>query len=203
MRITEEIQNIAFEIFKTYINSKVSITDGDFEKIREVSKVKKLRKKQYLLEEGNIWQNYAFVCSGCLRTYTIDEKSAEHVIKFSIENWWAGDRESLLNATPSKYNIDALEESLIIMIKKDDMERLSLEIPALSTMINDLINRTYIAAQNRVNDAMTYSTEERYNQFIKKFPDIFNRVPLHMIASYLGVSAERLSRIRSLSAKKK
>ncbi len=202
MRITEEIQNIAFEIFKTYINSKVSITDSDFEKIRKVSKVKKLRKKQYLLEEGNIWQNYAFVCSGCLRTYTIDEKSAEHVIKFSIENWWAGDRESLLNATPSKYNIDALEESLIIMIKKDDMERLSLEIPALSTMINDLINRTYIAAQNRVNDAMTYSTEERYNQFIKKFPDIFNRVPLHMIASYLGVSAERLSRIRSLSAKK-
>lgn len=202
MRITEEIQNIAFEIFKTYINSKVSITDSDFEKIRKVSKVKKLRKKQYLLEEGNIWQNYAFVCSGCLRTYTIDEKSAEHVIKFSIENWWAGDRESLLNATPSKYNIDALEESLIIMIKKDDMERLSLEIPALSTMINDLINRTYIAAQNRVNDAMTYSTEERYNQFIKKFPNIFNRVPLHMIASYLGVSAERLSRIRSLSAKK-
>jgi CRP-like cAMP-binding protein len=155
-----------------------------------------------LLQEGDLWQHYAFVCSGCLRTYTVDEKSAEHIIKFSIENWWAGDREALLNITPSKYNIDALEESILIMIKREDMDNLFIAIPEFLSMINNLINRTYIAAQNRVNDAMTFSTEERYNQFIQKFPDIFNRVPLHMIASYLGVSAERLSRIRSLSAKK-
>lgn len=202
MKNTEETQNSAFEFFKTYINSKVTISDSDFEKIREVGKIKKLRKKQYLLQEGDLWQHYAFVCSGCLRTYTVDEKSAEHIIKFSIENWWAGDREALLNATPSKYNIDALEESILIMIKREDMDNLFIAIPEFLSMINNLINRTYIAAQNRVNDAMTFSTEERYNQFIQKFPDIFNRVPLHMIASYLGVSAERLSRIRSLSAKK-
>ncbi|SEO17318.1 cAMP-binding domain of CRP or a regulatory subunit of cAMP-dependent protein kinases [Flavobacterium sp. CF108] len=202
MKNTEETQNSAFEFFKTYINSKVTISDSDFEKIREVGKIKKLRKKQYLLQEGDLWQHYAFVCSGCLRTYTVDEKSAEHIIKFSIENWWAGDREALLNITPSKYNIDALEESILIMIKREDMDNLFIAIPEFLSMINNLINRTYIAAQNRVNDAMTFSTEERYNQFIQKFPDIFNRVPLHMIASYLGVSAERLSRIRSLSAKK-
>lgn len=202
MKNTEETQNSAFEFFKTYINSKVTISDSDFEKIREVGKIKKLRKKQYLLQEGDLWQHYAFVCSGCLRTYTVDEKSAEHIIKFSIENWWAGDREALLNATPSKYNIDALEESILILIKREDMDNLFIAIPEFLSMINNLINRTYIAAQNRVNDAMTFSTEERYNQFIQKFPDIFNRVPLHMIASYLGVSAERLSRIRSLSAKK-
>ncbi len=202
MKNTEETQNSAFEFFKTYINSKVTISDSDFEKIREVGKIKKLRKKQYLLQEGDLWQHYAFVCSGCLRTYTVDEKSAEHIIKFSIENWWAGDREALLNATPSKYNIDALEESILILIKREDMDNLFIAIPEFLSMINNLINRTYIAAQNRVNDAMTFSTEERYNLFIQKFPDIFNRVPLHMIASYLGVSAERLSRIRSLSAKK-
>ena len=140
MKITEETQNIAFEIFRTYINSKVSLTDDDFEKIRQVGKIKKLRKKQYLLQEGDIWKDYAFVCSGCLRTYTVDEKSIEHIIKFSIENWWAGDRESLLNTTPSKYNIDALEETILVIIKKEDMDDLLINVPAVLEMVNNLLN---------------------------------------------------------------
>lgn len=202
MKSTLPDNDTALGLFKTYILSKANITDGEFEKVRQVSTVKNLRKRQYLLQEGDVWQHYAFVCQGCLHTYHVDDKGTEHIMRFSIENWWPGERESLIANTPSRYNIDALEDSTLIMIRKDDFDQLCHNIPAFNNMVMTLINRSYIAAENRVKEALSYTTEERYQLFMEKFPDVFNRVPLHMIASYLGVSPERLSRIRSQFHKK-
>ncbi|NII26234.1 Crp/Fnr family transcriptional regulator [Pseudoflavitalea sp. X16] len=191
-----------FDVFSKYLTDKISLTGPELARISSVSIIKKLRRKQYLLQEGDVWRHYAFVCKGCLRIYRLDEKGNEHILKFCIENWWAGDRESLLTGKPSHSFIDALEESIVIMITKENFDSLCNEIPAFNNLVNDLLNRTYIASQERVHANITYTSEEKYLDFINKYPDITSRVPLHMIASYLGISAETLSRIRSQYANK-
>ncbi len=186
-----------FDIFSKYLTDKISLSEPELARISSVSIIKKLRRKQYLLQEGDVCRHYAFVCKGCLRIYRLDAKGNEHILKFCIENWWAGDRESLVTGKPARSFIDALEESTVILITRENFENLCKEIPAFNTLVNDLLNRTYIASQERVHVNITYTSEEKYLDFIKKYPDITSRVPLHMIASYLGISAETLSRIRS------
>lgn len=165
-------------------------------------RVKKLRRKQYLLQEGDVWRYNAFVCKGLLRTYTVDEKGQEHFIQFSPEDWWAGDRESYLNEQPAKYNIDAYEDSEVVLIAKDDFNMLLTNIPKFNLMMINLLERTFIALRNRMHSNISYTGEEKYLDFLKKHPDLANRLPQHMIASYLGITAETLSRIRNQLAKK-
>jgi CRP-like cAMP-binding protein len=192
-----------FDVFRKYLTDKITLSDPELDRISSVSIIKKLRRKQYLLQEGDVWRHYAFVCKGCLRIYRLDEKGIEHILKFCIENWWAGDRESLLTGKPSRCYIDALEESVVIMIGKENFDNLCKEIPAFNDLVNELLNRTYIASQERIHGNITYTSEEKYLDFIKRYPNITSRVPLHMIASYLGISAETLSRIRTQFTNKK
>lgn len=191
-----------FDVFQQYLTDKISLSEPELARISSVSIIKKLRRKQYLLQEGDVCRHYAFVAKGCLRIYRLDEKGNEHILKFCIENWWAGDRESLLTGKPARCFIDALEESVVIMITKENFDNLCKEIPAFGELVNQLLNNTYIASQERVHANITFSSEEKYLDFINKYPDITNRVPLHMIASYLGISAETLSRIRTQYANK-
>lgn len=191
-----------FEVFQKYLADKISLTEDELAMIKAVSAIKKLRKKQYLLQEGDVWRNNAFVCQGCLRTYHINDKGAEHIMGFSIENWWVGDRESLSSGNPSRYNIDALEDSTVLLINKDNFDSLCKKLPHFNDLINSILHRGFLAAQNRIHDAISYSAEEKYQNFVNKYPAIHNRVPQHMIASYLGIKPETLSRIRNLAAKK-
>jgi CRP-like cAMP-binding protein len=113
-----------FDLFEKYLLSKAAFTADELRQIEAVSSVKKLRKRQYLLQEGEVWALNAFVASGCLRTYTVDSKGAEHILTFAIENWWIGDRQSLTSGQPSRYNIDAIEDSTVILFKKEEFDRL-------------------------------------------------------------------------------
>jgi CRP-like cAMP-binding protein len=191
-----------FEIFRKYLEEKINLSDEDFELIQSVSTIKKIRKRQYLLQEGNVWQLNAFVCKGFVRLYFIDDKGQEHIMNFAPENYWIGDRESLASELPSKYNIDALEDSEILLITKLNFEMLCKAIPAFNNFINGILQKSFVVSQERIHVNITYTAEEKYNKFIAKFPAIANRVPQHMIASYLGISPETLSRIRKQSAKK-
>jgi CRP-like cAMP-binding protein len=191
-----------FAIFRNYLKSKADFSDEDLGKIEAVCIFKKLRKRQYLLQEGDVWRYIGFVCTGFVRTYSVDSKGQEHIISFAPENYWTGDRESLASGNPSVYNIDALEDSQIILINKDNFENLCRDIPLFNEMINTILHRSFVAAQSRINAAISLSAEEKYYHFLQKYTAIVDRIPQHMIASYLGISAETLSRIRSQAAKK-
>ncbi|WDF56581.1 Crp/Fnr family transcriptional regulator [Mucilaginibacter sp. KACC 22063] len=191
-----------YDIFQNYINSKALFTPEESEKIKSVSFAKKLRKKQYLLQEGDIWKYDAFVAKGCLRTYSVDDKGSEHVINFAIENWWTGDRESLMSGQPSRFNIDAVEDSELILFTHNNFEQLCEEIPSFNNMVNTILQRSFVTGQSRIHAALSYTAEEKYLNFLNKYPGFAIRIPQSMIASYLGMTPETLSRIRGVVAKK-
>lgn len=191
-----------FEAFRKYLEDKIVLTNQDFELIESVSSFKKLRKRQYLLQEGDVCRYNAFVCRGFLRSYYVDQKGQEHIMQFAPENYWTGDRESMDSGLPSKYNVDAIEESEILLLRKEDFELIRKTVPAFNDFVNKMLKKNVLVLQERIHLSLSLSTEEKYSNFISKYPSIINRVPLHMVASYLGVSPETLSRVRSQSTKK-
>ena len=190
------------ETFYQYLSGKFPLSNKEKEIVDAHSIIKKLRKNQYLLQEGDVCGFVAFVNDGCLRTYTVDNKGGEHIIYFATENWWAGDRESYLTKNPSMFNIDAVEETEIVFFTRENFERICTAIPAFNKLINDTLQNGFIASQNRVRAALTFTAEEKYLDFLKKYPQLSNRIPQQMIASYLGMTPETLSRIRTATLKK-
>jgi CRP-like cAMP-binding protein len=189
-------------VFKKYLTDKITITDEEWALFEQYGVVKKLRKHQYLLQEGDVWKLNAFVCQGCLRKYHVDDKGVEHIVYFSIENYWTGDRESLLSGLPAKSNIDAIEDSVVLLYSIENFELIKSRVPAFKDFVIGLLDRSFVASQNRVHSFISQTAEEKYLDFIKTSPQIANRIPQHMIASYLGISPETLSRVRKLAVKK-
>jgi CRP-like cAMP-binding protein len=191
-----------FSVFKKYITEKISFSEEEWTIIEYAGFIKKLRKHQYLLQEGDVWKYNAFLCEGCLRTYRVDDKGLEHISYISIENYWTGDRESLLSGKPAQSNIDAIEDSVVLLFSIDNFEMIKRKIPAFRDLVNALVDRSLVASQNRIHSIISQTAEEKYLDFIKTSPQIANRVPQHMIASYLGISPETLSRVRKQAMKK-
>jgi CRP-like cAMP-binding protein len=190
-----------FEIFAAYLKEKALLTDTEIEEVHACIVSKKIRKRQYLLQEGEVCHYNCFVAKGCMRSYRVGEDGAEHIMTFALPNWWVSDQESYNNGTPSKNNIDALADSELLLIEKKDWDKLVRDIPAFRDWRYNLKSRGLDAAQNRIMSHISDTAEEKYRKFITSYPDIFNCVPLHMVASYLGVSRETLSRIRNHYAK--
>lgn len=192
-----------FDKLKDYLTAKENFTEHELELIESVCIPKKLRKHQYLLQEGDVCKHTTFVAKGLLKSYHVDDKGTEHIVQFPQENHWTGDRESLRSGLPSKLNIDAIENSEVIMFLQTDLDRLREEIPSFGRMIAQITERNVVALEGRIYANITLSTEEKYLRFLEKYPKLAHRIPQHMIASYIGVSPETLSRIRSNSAKDK
>jgi len=191
-----------FDIFKQYTKRYVKLTDEELDRIESVCTYKKFRKQQYLLQEGDVWRLHAFIVKGCLRTYSIDDKGVEHIVGFGIGNWWVGDRESLKSGKPSRFNIDAVSNSEVILIKDRDFNRLLAEIPAFKAMVDTIHDRSFMAAQRRILSFISHSAEEKYLTFLKMYPGFAACIPKNMIASFLGITRETLSRIRKGPTKK-
>lgn len=192
-----------FDSLAAYLVEKGGLTNDELRLIEDLTVPKRLRKRQYLLQEGNVSNYVSFIVKGCLRLYLVSRDGQEHIMRFGVENWWMSDYESFHSGLPSKYNIDALEDSELLMIDKKNYDLLMETVPNFNRMIDKLAARNYEAHQSRILSNISETAEEKYENFIKTYPAIFDRVPLHMVASFLGVSRETLSRIRQQNARKR
>lgn len=179
-----------------YLTDKITLSAGETEQIMQVCIAKKVRKRQLLLQEGDVWRFNVFVSNGFLRTYSIDNKGNEHILNFSPENYWTGDRESLTTGKPSRFNIEAIEDTDVVLITKDNFDQLCRAIPQLNDLVNAILHKSFIVSQDRIHAGISLSAEEKYQKFLDEYPQIANRVPQHMIASYIGITPETLTRIR-------
>lgn len=184
------------ELLHTKFNEIVGINDRDFERARNFFSRKRLQKKRLILEPGAVCKYTIFVERGLLRSYTVDEKGAEHILQFAMEGWWAADLYSFLTGEASAYHIEALEDSELLVIDKESWEALLEEVPALERFFRILVQNNLIATQRRLMCTFSKPAEERYLDLVEAVPSVARRVPQHMIASYIGITRESLSRIR-------
>ena len=184
--------NILFQ----HIEEKVRLNSIDKESIESFFIKKTLRKRQYLLQQGDVCRYMAFVAKGLLRTYNVDEKGNEHMSVFGLEGWWLSDINSFLSGEPSLFNIDAIEESELLLISKDDYEKLTLSVPIMDRYFRILYQNSLVTKERRLMSSITHTAEEKYLLLLQSSPEINERIPQHLIASYLGIAPETLSRIR-------
>jgi CRP-like cAMP-binding protein len=172
------------------------MSEEDFNLVTTLMIPKKLRKRQYLLQEGDICKWLAFISKGCLRLYTLDDLGIEHILRFGIEGWWMTDLESFRTNKPAAGNMDALEDSELLLISGESLDKLYVAAPIWEHYFREILEQEFKAALARISDFMGASAEERYLRFLDVYPDLFQRIPLHQIASYLGMTPQSLSRIR-------
>lgn len=185
-----------FEMIRKNVLRKISLSEAELLRFESFLKLKSIKKKEFLLREGEVCRGAYFVSKGLLRSYSVDRKGAEHVVQFAVEDWWIGDIYSSLTGQPSHLNIDAIEDSELFLLESDAEERLFQEIPAFERYFRLLMQNRFIALQERINLDLSESAEAKYRRFMEKYPQLAQRVPQHQIASYLGLQPETLSRVR-------
>lgn len=185
-----------YELILKNIGRYIQLTAEEEEYFTSILQIRLLRKRQYLVQAGDICRHECFVNKGCLRAYHIDEKGFEHVVMFGIEDWWISDMYSLITGEPALMSVDALEDSELILIEKNAFEDLLNRIPKFERFFRIILQRAFVAQQKRIIENMSLSAEDRYTGFIKKYPSLEHRIPQHQIASFLGITPESLSRIR-------
>jgi len=191
------MSSCVFDFFESYIRAHSSLSDEEIAIVKSMAIPKQLKKKQYLLRQGDVCRFHTFVCSGCLRSYRIDDSGREHIFGFSTTNHWVCDRVSLVTGTPSEEFIDALEDSVIVQLSADSYKTLLRDIPNFDTLHTKIITEDCSRSRDRIYMMIGHQAEERYRQFIQLFPRLHQRLPVFMIASYIGVTRETLTRIRS------
>jgi len=184
-----------------YFNELFPLTEEEEAFVNEVFTERKIRRRQFILQEGDICKYNTFVVEGCFRMYAVDEKGKEHNLQFAIENWWIGDIDSFHSMQPSKLYIEALENSVILQIKKENQISLFVDYPKFNRIFRVLAENAMVSLQKRILQNISSTAEERYLDFVERYPHFFNRISNVQIASYLGVTPEFLSNIRKKIAK--
>ncbi len=187
--------------FKAYFQSKIELTDEQFDSISASLKVKKFEKNEIIQFKGDMLKYGFFVGKGLLRSYSIDSKGKEHIIQFAPENWFVSDRNQMHNE-PSDFFIEAIETTEAVIVPDNFMSEASRKVPCLLALNVTMLHNSIRFMQKRINMLLSATAEERYLDFIKLYPNLTLRVPQWMIASYLGITPESLSRVRKELANK-
>jgi CRP-like cAMP-binding protein len=188
--------------FNIYIRENIHLNDEDIQLMRSMSLEKKAHRKEILLQPGDVCRYKMFVLNGLIRLYRTREDGSEHIMHFATQHDWMTEPESLNHGTPTTYYIEALEDTELFLWTKRDFTQLCVAIPQLKTYSENIITQNLAMTRERVFNTMSATIEERYDDFIRDYPDVFNRIPLHMVASYLGVSLKTLTRVRHSQVKR-
>ena len=180
-----------------YINKYIALTKDEEAYLDSKMVYRKYQKGQYLVQQGDVCKYECFVVSGCSKTSYIDEQGQEHIIMFSVEDWWTSDMGSFINQTPADFNIQFLENTELIAISHDIIEDLYSQIPKLERFFRQVVEKAYIASQKRIVRNLSMTAKDRYLYFKEQYPEIEQRIPQYMVASYLGITKEFLSKIKS------
>ncbi len=186
----------AFGVLRDFLEVRATFSETDFDILNRAFVVKRLAAGEFLQRASEVTRHAAFVASGCLRSYVIDAKGREHIVQFAPETWWLADATSLMTGAPSPYFVDAIEDSELLLLDPPSHQRLIEEVPGYATAFRTGIHRHAAAKDQRIVSSLSATAEERYLEFLSVYPSIVQRVPQSMLASYLGMTPETLSRIR-------
>jgi CRP-like cAMP-binding protein len=190
------IPDAVFDVLRTYLEARASFGCEEVAKVRSGFVYRRLEARAFLRHAGDVARQAAFVARGCLRNYVIDAKGKEHIVQFAPETWWLADANSLNHGTPSPYFVDAIETSDLLLIDGSSHQQLVDAVPGFAAAFRTGLQRHTAAKDQRIVGALAASAEERYREFLRVYPSIAARVPQAMLASYLGVTPETLSRVR-------
>ena len=181
---------------------KAEFTEDEFTLLLSYFRREYIPRKFFYIKAGQVCRQRAYINKGSTRTFTMDEKGGEHILFFAFEDWWIGDLESYYHQQPASLNIQAMEDTELLVLPKSDLEKLSIEIPKLKKMFEQKEQRSSFANMRRLQEVKSLSPEERYLNLIQKHPQIFQRIPLQYIAMYLDIEPQSLSRMRKRLSEK-
>lgn len=179
------------------IQQHVSLNDAEQQRVLLAFTKGHYKRKGYFLRAGEICKQVAFVLEGCLRSYAVDEEGVEHNLQFAPEGWWITDMNSILMAEPATLNIDAIEDSEVLLITREQQDLLFRELPKLERFFRILSEKSMAGSHKRLIDQVSVSAKQRYLNFCKRYPALIQRLPQKHIASYIGVTPEFLSKIKA------
>ena len=188
---------MSFQLILQNISRYIQLTDAEKEIFTGYLDTKTIKRKQFILNEGGVCRYSTFVISGCLRGYTVDKNGIEHVLSFAPADWWIADIYSLVSQKPGTLNIEALEDTEAILLSKVAQEKLYIKIPKFERFFRILTEKSLVANQQRIVDNLSLTAEERYSIFCNRYPTLIDHLPQKQIASYIGVTPEFFSRMRS------
>jgi CRP-like cAMP-binding protein len=197
----ENLSEASLEPLLSYFDRLIPLNKEERELVTQKFRPRLYRKKQYVLQDGDVCLQMNFVVRGCLRMYRIDDKGGTHILQFAAENNWISDLGSFYSEKPSELTIDALEDTMVLRIGHDDLISLYLQAPKFHRIFRVLIENSYISLQKRMLLTISSTAEDRYQYFIDSYPHLVNRLPQIQIASFLGITPEFLSRLRNKRTK--
>ncbi|NVM66735.1 CRP-like cAMP-binding protein [Mucilaginibacter sp. SG538B] len=197
--VLQKTEKGAHEMLLSYIQrfSSKSLSEWEKDQIRKACKIKLLRRRQYLLQQGDICKCVGFIIQGATRMYSINERGQEAIISFCVEEDWVADQESLALQLPSLYHIEAVEDTVMLLIPLSHLQLLSAIVPTVEQMVSINYRQQYIATQKRIHAAISMTAEEQYLYMLTCNPEYMQRFSQNMIAAYLGIKPETLSRVRT------
>jgi len=199
---SKSIPRSVFAVLRTYLAARATFSEDDFNRLEAAFLFRHLAAGEFLQRAGDVPRYAAFVASGCLRNYVIDTKGKEHIVQFAPETWWLADSVNIKAQTPSPYFVDAIEDSDLLLIDGSSHHNIVEQVPSYSRAFRTGLQKHASAKDQRIVSALSASAEERYLDFLKVYPSIVLRVPQSMLASYLGMTPETLSRIRKKLSRK-
>lgn len=184
-------------ILREQFSKYTDLTDREFEYVLSHFTYRKLKKHQFLLQEDEWALNDYFLLSGCVKSYYTDASGKMHILLFAVRDWWITDYEAYYDQKKAKVNIDCVEDTEVLCLTAENREKLCRELHQVEHFFRKKTNRRNVALQNRILSLLSSTAKERYEAFIREYPSLVQRLPKHILAAYLGVTRETMSRLYS------